>query len=63
MKNETRDPPEALSSGTDKDGDERNEKAAISSRQSYRGTLDLAMRPVRPEPKTDVVRVCQAHDC
>jgi hypothetical protein len=31
MKHETRDPPEALSSGTDKDGDEGNEKAAISS--------------------------------
>jgi hypothetical protein len=31
MKHETRDPPEALPSGTDKDGDEGNEKATISS--------------------------------
>jgi hypothetical protein len=31
MKHETRNSPEALSCGTNKDGNERNEKAAISS--------------------------------
>ena len=55
MKHETRDPPKALPCGSNEDGDERDEKTAISSRQSYRSTLDLAMGPVRPEPQTDVV--------